>query len=289
MKKYLSLVRFSHTVFGLPFALIGYTMGVCVAGFSWWTLAGVLLCMVFARNAAMGFNRLADSAFDAQNERTAKREIPAGKISPLSASIFVMANGLLFIAATFLFEVNGEWNPWPFLGSPLVLAILLGYSYTKRFTALCHIILGIGLGIAPAAAYIAATGTLTPAIGVLSLLVLTWVAGFDIIYALQDAEFDRSHRLHSIPAKLGIRGALTVSAGLHVITAALVVWFGLLIHGNLCYWIGALLFIVALIRQHTIVSPRDLSRVDMAFGTLNGIASVGFALLVILDFVQRQC
>lgn len=205
LKYYFSMVKFAHTAFALPFALIGYVLGVMVSGFDGWVLAGVLACMVFARNAAMGFNRLIDRSFDAENPRTAGREIPAGKISVRAATWFVALNAAAFmiVAATF--------NRLTFWLSPVVLLIVLGYSYTKRFTALCHAVLGLGLAMAQCGAYIAVTGTLTLVPVWLSVLVLTWVTGFDIIYALQDVDFDRSQRLHSVPAAVGVRGALWIS------------------------------------------------------------------------------
>ena len=216
LKHYFSLVKFAHTAFALPFALIGYVLGVLERGFDFWILVGILACMVFVRNAAMGFNRLIDRRFDAQNVRTAGREIPAGKISVRAARWFVVLNAVAFVVVAATFNRLTLWL------SPVVLLVVLGYSYTKRFTALCHAVLGLGLAMAPCGAYIAVTGTLSIVPVWLSVLVLTWVTGFDIIYALQDVDFDRSQRLHSIPAALGVRGALWVSVLLHAVTAAMV-------------------------------------------------------------------
>lgn len=280
VKDYFSLVKFAHTAFALPFALIGYTLGVLAAGFDLWTLVAVLGCMVFARNAAMGFNRVIDRRFDGRNPRTAGREIPAGKISVRAGKWFVVLNSVAFVA------VAATFNRLTLALSPVVLAVVLGYSYTKRFTALCHMVLGLGLAIAPSAAYIAVTGTLTATAVWISVLVLTWVSGFDIIYALQDAGFDQSERLHSIPAVLGVRGALWASVLLHVVTVAMVVIVGAQLGNRILYWIGAALFLGLLVYQHLIVRPGDLSRIGAMFGLTNGLASIAYALFVILDLVS---
>lgn len=276
LKDYFSLVKFAHTAFALPFALIGYTLGVMAAGFNPWILAAVLACMVFARNAAMGFNRVIDRRFDMRNPRTAGREIPAGKISVRAGKWFVILNSAAFIAVAATFN-------WLTLAlSPVVLLVVLGYSYTKRFTALCHLVLGLGLAIAPSAAYIAVTGTLTIIPVCISVLVLTWVSGFDIIYALQDAGFDREERLHSVPAALGVRGALWVSVLLHVVTVAMVIVVGSLLGNGWLYWTGAAVFLGLLVYQHLIVRPGDLSRIGAMFGLTNGLASIAYATFVIL-------
>lgn len=276
LKDYFSLVKFAHTAFALPFALIGYTLGVMAAGFDPWTLVAVLACMVFARNAAMGFNRVIDRRFDMRNPRTAGREIPAGKISVRAGKWFVILNSAAFIAVAATFN-------WLTLAlSPVVLLVVLGYSYTKRFTALCHMVLGLGLAIAPSAAYIAVTGTLTITPVCISVLVLTWVSGFDIIYALQDAGFDREERLHSVPAALGVRGALWVSVLLHVVTVAMVIVVGSLFGNGWLYWTGAAVFLGLLVYQHLIVRPGDLSRIGAMFGLTNGLASIAYATFVIL-------
>lgn len=281
IKDYFALVKFAHTAFALPFALIGYTLGVKAAGFDPWTLVGVLACMVFARNAAMGFNRVVDRRFDARNPRTAGREIPAGKISVRAGIWFVALNSAAFIV------VAATFNRLTLILSPVVLLVVLGYSYTKRFTALCHLVLGVGLAIAPSAAYIAVTGTLAPTLVWISVLVLTWVSGFDIIYALQDTGFDRSERLHSMPAALGVRGALRVSVLLHVVTAAMVAVVGMQLGNGGLYWIGAAVFLGLLFYQHWIVRPGDLSRIGAMFGLTNGLASIAYAVFVILGLVVR--
>jgi 4-hydroxybenzoate polyprenyltransferase len=237
----------------------------------------IILCMVFARSAAMAFNRYLDRRWDALNPRTAIREIPKGIITPKNALIFTIVNCLLFIATTFFI------NRICFFLSPVALAVVLGYSYTKRFTPLCHLILGLGLSLAPIGAYLAVTGAFQWLPVLFSLAVLFWVSGFDIIYALQDVAFDRSQNLYSIPASLGKEKALRVSELLHLLSAAAVIAAGKLGGFGWLYWIGVLIFGACLMYQHSIVKPNDLRRVNLAFMTTNGIASVVFALFVITD------
>ena len=237
----------------------------------------VILCMVFARSAAMAFNRWLDKNFDAKNPRTAIREIPAGVINSNNALLFVVVNCILFIACCFFI------NKICFYLSPVALFVVLFYSYTKRFTALCHLVLGVGLSLAPIGAYLAVTGQFALLPILFSFAVLFWVSGFDIIYALQDEEFDKSNQLHSIPAALGKSKALMVSNLLHVLSAACVISAGVYGHFGLLYWIGVAIFCCLLIYQHTWVKPTDLKKVNMAFFTTNGIASVVFAIFVILD------
>jgi 4-hydroxybenzoate polyprenyltransferase len=284
IKNYLSLVKFSHTVFAMPFALIGFSLGVAKDEyeFSIRLLLLVILCMIFARNAAMGFNRLADRRFDALNPRTKNREIPAGIIGEKAAAAFIIINAILFIIAA------GFINRLTLFLSPVALLVILGYSLTKRITALCHFILGLGLSLAPIGAYISVTGTfnLTPLI--FSFIVLTWVSGFDIIYALQDDEFDRSNQLYSLPSATGRRRALTISVLVHFITFLLVLAAGYTCNGGYLYWAGAAVFTILLVYQHTIVKPDDLSKVTLAFGTTNGIASILFSIFVILDLLFRN-
>lgn len=278
---YLSLVKFSHTVFAMPFALVGYFLGSVEPGFgfSLKTLLLVLACMVFARSAAMAFNRYADMHFDSMNPRTSGREIPSGRIPQRHALLFVIASSLLFIvSAAFL-------NRLTLILSPLALIIVLGYSYTKRFTPLCHLVLGLGLSLAPIGAYIAVTGTFALLPLIYSLIVLTWVSGFDIIYALQDDQFDRETGLHSIPAAMSRREALTVSVALHSITFMFVSVAGIIGQAGIIFWAGALIFTAMLLYQHLIVKPDDLSRVNMAFGTTNGVAGVIFGVAVVTDLL----
>ena len=237
----------------------------------------VILCMVFARSAAMAFNRYLDRKWDALNPRTAIREIPKGIITPKNALVFTIINCVLFIVTTWFI------NRICFFLSPIALAVVLGYSYTKRFTPLCHLILGLGLSLAPIGAYLAVTGAFHWLPILFSLTVLFWVSGFDIIYALQDVEFDQSQNLYSIPAWLGKEKALLVSEVLHLLSAACVVAAGRFGHFGVLYWIGVLIFIGCLVYQHSIVKPNDLRRVNLAFMTTNGIASVVFAVFVIAD------
>ncbi|MCB0820192.1 MAG: putative 4-hydroxybenzoate polyprenyltransferase [Bacteroidetes bacterium] len=242
----------------------------------------VILCMVFARSAAMAFNRYIDRDFDAKNQRTAIREIPAGIISARSALIFVIISSLAFIGVSALI------NPLCFALSPVALAVVLGYSYTKRFTWLCHIVLGLGLALAPIGAYLAVTAQFALLPVLVSLAVLFWTSGFDVIYALQDEEFDRNTQLHSIPVWLGKKNALNLSSVLHAFTAALLFLAGREAGFGLYYFIGLGIFLALLIYQHSIVKPHDLSRVNLAFGTTNGIASVIFAVFFLLEFFINQ-
>jgi len=281
INKYLSLVKFAHTIFAMPFALMGFVMAITRGGgsFSWATFGLVLLCMVFARSAAMAFNRWLDVDIDKLNPRTAKREIPAGIISRKNAMAFILGNVILFIVTTWFI------NPVCFFLSPVALLVVLGYSYTKRFTALCHLVLGVGLSLAPIGAYLAVTGQFAILPVMVSVLVLCWVSGFDIIYSLQDEDFDRSQRLNSIPAWLGLSGALRFSEVLHVIAAALVITIGIVGHFHWLYWIGAASFVSMLVSQHMLVKPHDLSKINIMFMTTNGIASVVFAVFAIADML----
>jgi 4-hydroxybenzoate polyprenyltransferase len=305
VKKYLSLVKFSHTIFAMPFALIGFMLAAneqvraWIAGLSsdglssslslgsgagsrplWLTFILVILCMVFARSAAMAFNRWLDAKFDALNPRTAIREIPAGIISKDSALRFVILNCVLFVACTWFI------NTICFFLAPVALFVILFYSYTKRFTPLCHLVLGLGLSLAPIGAYLAVTGQFSFLPVLFSFAVIFWVSGFDIIYALQDVEFDRSQKLYSIPAWLGKAKALRVSELLHVLSAACVITAGFLAPFGILYWFGITVFAGMLIYQHSIVKPNDLRKVNLAFMTANGIASVVFSIFVIADILN---
>jgi|HubBroStandDraft_3_1064219.scaffolds.fasta_scaffold156782_1 4-hydroxybenzoate polyprenyltransferase len=296
-RNYLSLVKFSHTLFALPFAMIGFFLGI----FGWknfheiiWRnniyeskspgivvlsvrFILVLICMITARSAAMAFNRYLDRHFDARNPRTAIREIPRGIISPNSALRFVILCCLLFMLTTWFI------NPVCFYLSPVALFVILFYSYTKRFTALCHIVLGIGLSLAPIGAFLAVSGRFELVPLLFSGAVICWVSGFDIIYAMQDEDFDKSENLYSIPTAFGKKQALRISAFLHVLSAIFVIIAGIIGGFGTWYWVGIIIFSSMLIYQHTIVKPNDLSRVNLAFMTANGIASVVFALFVITD------
>lgn len=279
IQKYLSLIKFSHTVFALPFALIGYFLAIYKFDFAidWSILVKILFCMVFARSAAMAFNRYIDRKFDAANPRTAIREIPAGLISADAALWFVVANAFLFIATTWFI------NPLCFGLSPIALLIILGYSFTKRFTPLCHLVLGVGLSLSPIGSFLAVTGKFELLPVLFSLGVMFWVSGFDIIYALQDEEFDRGQGLYSIPVWLGGKNALHLSEALHLACSLALLSAGFVGQFGWIYWVGYAIFISLLIYQHSIVKPNDLSRVNLAFATTNGWASVLFGILSISD------
>jgi 4-hydroxybenzoate polyprenyltransferase len=279
IRNYLSLVKFSHTVFAMPFAVIGYSLGIFHAGqsFDSWLFLKILVCMITARTAAMAFNRYSDRMFDAKNERTRGREIPGGIVSPGSALTLVILSSVAFVITTWYI------NRICFFLSPVALAIVLGYSYTKRFTWLCHVILGIGLSLAPIGAYLAVTGEFAMLPVLFSLSVICWVSGFDIIYALQDEEFDKSNRLYSMPAMFGKKKSIGISAALHAMSASCIIAAGFTGQFGWIYWTGACLFVFLLIYQHSLIRPDDLSKINLAFFTLNGIASMVFAVFVILD------
>ena len=273
-------MKFSHTIFAMPFAFVGFFMATKLNNynFEWITLIYIVLCMIFARNAAMAFNRLIDKDIDKENPRTKDREIPSAQISPRKALFFTIINSILFIT------VAGLINNTVLLLSPIALAIIILYSYTKRFTFLAHLFLGIGLSIAPAGAYIAVTETLDLSIVIISAIVLLWTSGFDIIYSLQDEEFDKNNNLFSIPAQFGRTNALRISTIIHIICITLCIYWGVTIQGNFLTWIGISTFISLIIYQHIIVKPNDISRVNLAFGTTNGIASIVFATITIVSF-----
>ncbi len=282
IKNYLSLVKFAHTVFAMPFALIGFFYGLKSIHYEivrpWWALFFlVILCMVFARSAAMAFNRWLDAEHDAKNPRTKIREIPSGIISKKSAMAFVVFNGAGFLAVTYFI------NSLCLVLAPVALFVILFYSYTKRFTSLCHLVLGLGLSLSPIGAYIAVTGHFSVVAVLFSFSVLFWVSGFDIIYALQDEEFDKENNLHSMPSWLGTKKALRVSEWLHVLSAVSVIAAGVLGQFSWVYWAGVAIFSFFLYHQHTLIKPDDLSKVDKAFFSSNGIASVAFCVFVLLD------
>ncbi len=281
IKNYLSLVKFSHTIFAMPFALIGFFLGCLTIEINHKELlikfVLVIACMVFARSAAMAFNRYLDRHIDAKNPRTAAREIPAGIISEKNAFLFTMINCVLFITATYFI------NKVCFMLSPVALFVVLFYSYTKRFTSLCHLVLGIGLSLAPIGAYLAVTGVFSFLPIIFSFAVMFWVSGFDIIYALQDEEFDRSHQLNSLPVYFGKKKALKLSEWIHIFSAACIIGAGIMADFGWLYWIGVVFFAGMLFYQHSIVKADDLRRVNIAFMTANGMASVVFAAFVLLD------
>ncbi len=301
IKNYLSLIKFSHTIFAMPFALIGFGLGINNLNIStlneilylfppslaekfliyfqykWHVFILVILCMITARSAAMAFNRYLDRQFDAKNPRTAIREIPAGIITEKNALYFTILMCILFVVCTFFINRICSYL------SPVALFVILFYSYTKRFTFLCHLVLGIGLSLAPIGAYLAVTGAFAWLPILFSIAVVCWVSGFDIIFALQDEAFDKENNLYSMPSVLGKAKALHISEVLHAIAALAICYAGYYGQFHWLYWIGAIVFCGMLIYQHLIVKPNDLSRVNIAFMTANGIASVVFSLFVIVD------
>lgn len=277
IKNYFSLVKFSHTIFAMPFAIIGFFLGIQNNPIDWYLFIYVVLCMIFARNAAMAFNRWTDAKWDRLNPRTKDREIPANIIKPNQALAFVIINALLFIITTWFI------NRLCFYLSPVALCVILGYSLSKRFTSLCHLILGIGLALAPIGAYLSVTAEFAILPVLFSFVVLFWVSGFDIIYALQDDEFDNSQDLYSIPARIGRKNALRLSEFLHIISATIVIAIGIVYLPTITFGIAAIVFIGLLVYQHLLVKHDDLSKVNLAFFTMNGIASVIFGALVVLS------
>ena len=274
----LEMIKFEHTVFALPFALI--SMLVAARGLPKpATFVWILIAMVGARSAAMTFNRIADAKLDQANPRTASRAIPAGLVSIGAAWLFTAASAVVFVLAAYML------NPLAFALSPIALAVLLSYSYSKRFTSLSHLWLGLSLGIAPVGAWIAVNGRFDVTAFVLSAAVILWTAGFDIIYSLQDLEHDRNVRLFSLPAKLGASHALAVSRVFHAGMVALLVWFGSLADLGNIYYIGAALVTAFLIYEQSLVSAKDYSKVNTAFFTLNGCVSIGLLVFVAIDLL----
>ncbi len=279
VRDWFGLVRFSHSIFALPFALCGAWLAA--GGAPGWRIALlVVACAVAARTAAMGFNRLVDRGIDAANPRTNRREIPAGKLGVGAVRGLVVLASVAFVALAFALNPLAGWLATP------VLAVLLGYSYVKRISSGAHFVLGLALAIAPLGAWIAVRGAIEPDVTPVLWLagaVLTWVAGFDLIYACQDAEFDRTSGLFSIPAKFGVANALRISSALHVVTVATLVMVGTTAGLGLAWWIALAVCAVLLVWQHRLVAPGDLSRVDMAFFTLNGWVGVGLFAGLALD------
>lgn len=289
VKNYLSLVKFSHTIFAMPFALIGFMLGVryhfvhqTSVDQVWLKFILVIICMITARSTAMAFNRYLDRHFDKLNPRTAIREIPAGMIKAEKAIIFIGINMAVFIIATYFI------NAICFYLSPVALLVILFYSYTKRFTYLCHLVLGVGLSLAPIGAYLAVTGSFDLLPLLFSFAVIFWVSGFDIIYALQDIDFDQSQSLYSIPSHWGLKQALKISRLFHVLSSLFVIAAYFIGGFHYLYIIGLLIFIGMLIYQQSIVKPYDLSSVNLAFMTANGIASIVFSIFVIGDILIQM-
>jgi len=271
------MVKLSHTIFALPFALAAAALASRGVGLPWPRLLGIILAMAGARTAAMGFNRIVDRHIDARNPRTAGRELPRGVVSLRAAWTLTIASTLLFVAAAaFLGRLCLELTP-------VALLLLFGYSVTKRFTALCHLVLGLAIAAGPAGAWIAVRGTfgLTP--GLLMVAVATWIGGFDILYALGDRDFDRAAGLHSIPARLGVTGALLVSGLLHALTVAALLALGPVAALGGLYLGGVAIVTALLCWEHATLRPGDLSRLNMAFFNLNGYVSVVFLAATVAD------
>jgi 4-hydroxybenzoate polyprenyltransferase len=289
MRKLLELVRFSHTLFALPFALLAATLAWADEPFRWPDPAGILLCMVFARSAAMAFNRLVDCRIDAKNPRTANRHLPAGTLSAAAVWTFTLACSAGFVASTLLFYFREPANPWPLYLCGPVLLFVLGYSLAKRFTSLAHFWLGASLMLAPVAAWIAVKGLTDMAVpAILGLAVAFWVAGFDILYACQDVEFDKGEGLHSVPARFGVLASLRIAAACHAVMFALLVALHFASpHLGTVYLAGLAVVGVLLVYEHRLVRPDDLTRVNRAFFHVNGAISVGLLLVVLVQLAVR--
>jgi 4-hydroxybenzoate polyprenyltransferase len=289
VRNLLELVRFSHTVFALPFALLSAALAWRDEPFRWPDLVGILLCMVFARSAAMAFNRLADRHLDARNPRTAGRHLPAGTLSVGAVVAFTLVTAGGFVASTLLFLLREPPNPWPLYLSGPVLLFVLGYSLTKRFTSLAHFWLGAALMLAPVAAWIAVRGLvdlLPPTL--LGLAVLFWVSGFDILYACQDVDFDKTAGLHSVPARFGVPASLRIAAACHAVMFGLLVGLGFASpHLGAVYFSGLAAIGLLLVVEHRLVRPDDLTRVNRAFFHVNGVISVGLLALVLVQLAVK--
>jgi 4-hydroxybenzoate polyprenyltransferase len=278
--RYVNLVKLPHTVFALPFALVGVTLASYVAPVTFMKVVWVVIAFTEARYAAMGFNRIVDREIDALNPRTKLREIPSGVLSARNAGVAVIVSSIVFVFAAW------QLNPLCLALSPLALGWVLFYSYTKRFTRFCHIVLGIGLSIAPVGGYLAVTGQWSDPWWMLVLLataVATWVGGFDILYALQDIDFDSAHGLHSLPASLGERNALNVARLLHLCTVLALAGVGLAIGAGWIYAAGVIVATTLLLYEHSLVKPGDLGRLDAAFFTMNGVISIVFFAFVLTE------
>lgn len=280
--RYANFVKLPHTVFALPFALVGLTIASRSAPVTTITVAWVVTAFTAARFAAMGFNRIVDREIDARNPRTRARELPSGALSVTGAAVAVgIASAIFFLAAW-------QLNPLCFLLSPLALVWVLFYSYTKRFTRFSHLVLGVGLSIAPVGAYLAATGSWSEPwwmLTALALAVACWVSGFDILYAMQDVGFDRANGLHSIPAAIGERGALIAARTLHILTVVLLAVAGAGSGAGILYALGIIVVLALLLYEHSLVRPGDLTRLDAAFFTMNGVISVAFFAFVLAERV----
>lgn len=287
IRAFLEMIRFSHTLFALPFALAGAVLAWRAAQRTrpfeiFIDIAGLIPCMVLARTMAMAVNRLADRHLDAQNPRTERRHLPAGTLSVRAVTIFAVLSAVGFVIATVHFWVWND-NLWPLYLSVPVLLFIAAYSFTKRYTALCHVWLGLSLMLAPIAAWIAITGTIAWPPVILGLAVLFWVTGFDILYATQDVDFDRKAKLHSIPAAIGIPNALRVAFFSHMLMLVCLLGLYYAAHLGLFYLVGIILVAVLLCYEHAIVKPNDLSRVNLAFFYVNSVISIGLLIVIVLD------
>ncbi|HTE16917.1 MAG TPA: UbiA-like polyprenyltransferase [Armatimonadota bacterium] len=277
----LEMIKFEHTVFALPFALMAALLaagGLPPLRSLFW----ILVAMVSARSSAMAFNRLVDAAFDARNPRTATRALPAGQLTPAQVWVFVLATTALFLVAAW------QLNSLSLALSPVALAVIWGYSFTKRFTQFCHVVLGLAIGIAPSAAWIAVRGTLDWAPVVLTAAVMLWVGGFDVIYACQDVEFDRKQGLRSLPAWLGVAGALWASRAMHLAAVLLLLCLPGLAPLGAVYYAGVAVVAALLAYEQSLVRPHDLSKVNAAFFTVNGFVSIGLLLFSAADIFLRR-
>lgn len=287
IKHYFSLVRFSHTIFAMPFALVGFFMATQCSNkydVDFALLFYVILCMFFARNAAMSFNRLVDKYWDTLNKRTAEREIPKGLIKTTHALFFVIINSAAFIITTYFI------NSVCFYLSPIALILLLGYSYTKRFTFMSHFILGIGLGLAPVGAFLAVSGEFNLMPILLGIAVWAWVSGFDIIYSMNDIEFDRQNNLFSVPAKFGLKAAFCITRITHTLSALVILsLYFRYFNNSIVFGTGTILFVSLLLYQNLIIGPYNLKRINFAFFNLNGLASILFAIFAIFAIIYSCC
>jgi 4-hydroxybenzoate polyprenyltransferase len=283
IRKYAGLVAFSHTVFSLPFAASAVVLSRAVPHVPLTVVRALmmLVCMAAARTSAMAFNRWADRAIDAKNPRTKSRHVPAGQVAPREALLLALVSGACFIAAA------ATLGPWPAALSPLVLVVLLGYSYAKRFTWGAHVWLGVASALAPGGAWLACGAT--PNLGILALMaaVLTWLFGFDVLYSLQDEAFDRDNGLHSVPVRFGTMGALVLSALAHGVTAGCLGLTGVLLHRGVAYFVGVAVVSALLVWEHAIVGKGRLEKIDKAFFDVNAYVSVGFFALVLVDELGR--
>lgn len=284
IRHFLELIRFSHTVFALPFALLSAILAWRQTPFLWEHLAGILVCMVLARSAAMAFNRLVDRDVDAANPRTVRRHIPAGLLTPAAVTTFILLCSAGFVATTLVFLPNR----WPLYLSVPVLLFLLGYSYAKRWTSLCHYWLSAALMLSPIAAWIALRGNIEATPALLAAVIFFWVGGFDILYATQDAEFDRERGLFSIPAKVGIPAALKIAASSHVLTVAALFALWKFAPLGPVFLAGIIGLAILLAYEHSLVRPNDLSRVNTAFFHVNAVVSVGILILGVVDLLVSK-